>query len=214
MNKLLAGTVSAAGIIIAATACTTGPTIGRASSARAPAPVITKTVTAKPSPVITHTAKPKLVPVITRSATPVSVPAQSSQAPAEPANQDYTPNGNCWTYTAGCSGDAVAGTGTGGPCVTTTAGYFGAAGQAGNYGGGYACIPHAGSSANPTPTQAQPVHAGEIYCTYLRMLTAECTNGGYVMVSDSAYNQALEENPNDPGSILSGWFPLSEVQSQ
>jgi hypothetical protein len=62
----------------------------------------------------------------------------------------------------------------------------------------------------PSPTQQ--AHAGEVYCTYERMLVAVCTNGGYVMLPASAYTQALAQNPNDPGAVLSGWYPLSEVQ--
>jgi hypothetical protein len=65
-------------------------------------------------------------------------------------------------------------------------------------------------SSAPSPTQQ--AHAGEVYCTYERMLVAACTNGGYVMLPASAYTQALAQNPNDPGAVLSGWYPLSEVQ--
>ena len=68
----------------------------------------------------------------------------------------------------------------------------------------------------PAPTHTvivTPPHAGEVYCTYKQMDTAICTNGGYVTVPSSAYNQALAENPTDPGSVLSGWFPLSQVQN-
>ena len=73
----------------------------------------------------------------------------------------------------------------------------------------------------PTPTQQQPssapsptqqAHAGEVYCTYERMLVAVCTNGGYVMLPASAYTRALAQDPSDPGAVLSGWYPLSEVQ--
>jgi hypothetical protein len=64
----------------------------------------------------------------------------------------------------------------------------------------------------PAPSPTQQAHAGEVYCTYERMLVAVCTNGGYVMLPASAYTQALAQNPNDPGAVLSGWYPLSEVQ--
>jgi hypothetical protein len=65
----------------------------------------------------------------------------------------------------------------------------------------------------PTPAPTQQAHAGEVYCTYERMLVADCTNGGIVTFSASAYNNALAENADDPGAVLSGWFPLSQVQS-
>jgi hypothetical protein len=75
--------------------------------------------------------------------------------------------------------------------------------------------PSAPTQSAPTqsaPTPTQQAHAGEVYCTYERMLVAVCTNGGDVMLPASAYTQALAQNPNDPGAVLSGWYPLSEVQ--
>lgn len=41
------------------------------------------------------------------------------------------------------------------------------------------------------------------------MLVADCTNGGYVYVTNAAYNAALAQDPNNPGSILSGWYPVA-----
>jgi outer membrane biosynthesis protein TonB len=65
----------------------------------------------------------------------------------------------------------------------------------------------------PAPVESTPAasaHAGEVYCTYERMDTDVCTNGGYVTVSNSAYEQAIAEYGN--AYSLSGWFPLSQVQ--
>ena len=67
--------------------------------------------------------------------------------------------------------------------------------------------------AAPAPVESTPAasaHAGEVYCTYERMDTDVCTNGGYVTVSNSAYEQAIAEYGN--AYSLSGWFPLSQVQ--
>ena len=61
----------------------------------------------------------------------------------------------------------------------------------------------------PTRAEGGPI---ETYCTYERMDTAVCANGGTVTVSNAAYDNALAQNPNDPGAVLSGEYPLSEVQ--
>lgn len=68
------------------------------------------------------------------------------------------------------------------------------------------CLP----APAPTPTAA-PAAPTEVYCTYERMDVAVCNGGGYVTVSNAAYQNALSENPNDPGSVLSGDYPVSEV---
>jgi hypothetical protein len=73
--------------------------------------------------------------------------------------------------------------------------------------------PSAAPTKTPAPVESTPAasaHEGEVYCTYSRMDTDVCTNGGYVMVSNSAYEQAIAEYGN--AYSLSGWFPLSQVQ--
>ena len=73
--------------------------------------------------------------------------------------------------------------------------------------------PAAPTTQAPAPVESTPAasaHAGEVYCTYERMDTDVCTNGGYVTVSNSAYEQAIAEYGN--ADSLSGWFPLSQVQ--
>ena len=74
-------------------------------------------------------------------------------------------------------------------------------------------VPVAPTTQAPAPVESTPAasaHAGEVYCTYERMDTDVCTNGGYVTVSNSAYEQAIAEYGN--AYSLSGWFPLSQVQ--
>jgi hypothetical protein len=66
-------------------------------------------------------------------------------------------------------------------------------------------------SANQQGNAGADTGGGVVYCTYERMLVADCTNGGYVTITNSAYNQALAQNPNDPGANLSGDYPISEV---
>jgi len=74
-------------------------------------------------------------------------------------------------------------------------------------------VPVTPTTQAPAPVESKPAasaHAGEVYCTYERMDTDVCTNGGYVTVSNSAYEQAIAEYGN--AYSLSGWFPLSQVQ--
>lgn len=58
----------------------------------------------------------------------------------------------------------------------------------------------------PAPATSAPVtaaHAGEVYCTYVRMNTALCSNGGYITGLNGPYiNGSL--------SYYDGWYPVSQ----
>lgn len=57
--------------------------------------------------------------------------------------------------------------------------------------------------STPTAQAAPDPHAGEVYCTYVRMGTATCTNGGYITGLDGPYK-------NGSLSYYDGWYPTSQ----
>jgi hypothetical protein len=75
-----------------------------------------------------------------------------------------------------------------------------------------AAVAPATSTPPSTGTVTAPSHAGEVYCTYNKMLVMPCegTNNGYVLATAGEYAQATAEYGT--AAALDGWFPLSAVQ--